>query len=287
MPSFFPTGLVSAGFAVSQGERRAKVRYTCRLKGTYRALGGPQAAQDALILDASESGLRLLMGVQQKRGTILSVAVEGGQERLARGVLVKVVQCRKHEGDLWAVGCRFVKPLEEAELLALLHASVRADPTHPPQPVTPGGSAIAGENPRQTVTDTASSQQREETRPTPASAPVDAMSAANFAAPMGGAEKRRSPRRGSGLAVVHISRTGAWGKPTEGWVINKSLGGMCLCSPRRFDEGTLLKVAPKRRSSEKAEVELHVLHVRQEGARYILHCQFVSHVPAHVLQRFV
>ncbi|MCS6977388.1 MAG: PilZ domain-containing protein [Gemmatales bacterium] len=280
MSSFVPTGPVSL---TSFSERRAKVRYTCRVKSTWRPLGSPDTAWDALVQDVSETGLRLLVGTQQKRGTILSVNLECGQERFSKGILVKVVQCRSQEGGLWSVGCSFIKPLKEKELLALLHASadVGAELAAPNPSVSRSVEAAARSSAVPTRHKREDAHATEEVSDAHAkTSPVESPS------PMGGAEKRRAPRRGSNLAVVQITRPGAWSKSVEGWVVNKSLGGMCLCSPRKFEEDTILEVRPKRSSGTDLTLEMRVVHVRQEGTRYMLHCQFTRHAAPHILRQF-
>jgi hypothetical protein len=285
MSFFVPSGPVLPPTALPHSERRAKVRYTCRVKSTWRPLGSPSTAWDAIVQDVSESGLRLLMGMQHKRGTILSVNVECGHERFSKGILVRVTRCQPLQEGLWNLGCSFIKPLKEKELLALLQSSAAAAPEQTIEPLTAppatGGREKGSGAPacRTEVADASPSS----SRPNVFQAvvpPSVAMSAS------GSPEKRRTPRRGSNLAVVQITRPGSWSKSVEGWVVNKSLGGMCLCSPRKFDTDTILEITPKRQSGSNSTLELRVVQVRSEGARYMLHCQFTKHPPAQVLRLF-
>lgn len=285
MSFFVPSGPVLPPTALAHSERRAKVRYTCRVKSTWRPLGSPSTAWDAIVQDVSESGLRLLMGLQQKRGTILSVNVECSHERFSKGILVRVTRCQPLQEGLWNVGCSFIKPLKEKELLALLQASAAGAPEHTPKPLAApaarGGSEGGSAAPACGTEAADASSSFPDPRVYPMSVPPSATLSAS-----GSPEKRRAPRRGSNLAVVRITRPGSWSKSAEGWVVNKSLGGMCLCSPRKFDTDAILEITPKRQSGSDSTLEVRVVQVRTEGTRYMLHCQFTKHPPAHVLRLF-
>ncbi len=285
MNSFVPLDPVLSATTSLPAERRAKVRYTCRVKSTWRPLGSPSTAWDAIVQDVSESGLRLLMGQEQKRGTILSVNLECGHERFSKGLLVRVTRCQPLKDGLFSVGCKFIRPLREKELLALLRTSGTTAPDMTCQPVAaplapaentgcriPPKGGTEADAPTLSVSGPGNSRASDP--------PVAAVSAS------GSREKRRAPRRGSNLAVVEISRPGSWLKPVEGWVVNKSLGGMCLCSPRKFDTDTILKITSKRQSGSDSTLEVRVVEFRTEGTRYMLHCQFTKHPPAHVLRLF-
>jgi hypothetical protein len=221
-----------------------------------------------------------------KPRTLLSIQLDNGPSRLRRGLYLRVVHSQAAEDGLWSVGCSFVTPLEAEELRELiacsssqatgltaeLKAAAQQRAAAEAESVRPAGppSCPAPPVPVQTAC----------SHPSP---PELAVASTSVAA-SGEQEKRRSPRRGASLTVVQITRPGSWSRPVEGWVVNKSLGGMCLCSPRRFDAQTLLEVRPKRSPNPKSKVELRVLETREQGGRYMLHCQFVSHPPTDVFQ---
>jgi hypothetical protein len=99
-------------------------------------------------------------------------------------------------------------------------------------------------------------------------------------------ERRKALRRGGRLTRVHISDAEGQAEPVEGWVLDRSLGGMCLAADKEFAEGIILSV----RSAEAPEttpwIQLEVKNCRWQENRFELGCQFVRTPPWGVLLLF-
>jgi hypothetical protein len=260
----------------STSERRAKVRYACRLKGAWRPLGSEGIAWEALLQDVSESGINLVMDCPQKKGTILAVKLDCNHERFNRPVLVRVAHAKEEQDGLWSVGCSFTAPLKEKELFALLQIGAMNTPASTPNP-TPGATTVPPPAPVAPPPPIAKKPERSK-QPLhhPASDPFLLGSRS---------EHRRTPRRGGSSVVVNIGRPDSE-RPVEGWVVNRSLGGLCVCSPKNFEPDTILRIRVKRSAESAPSVEVRVRGSSTEGQRFMLHCQFIRQPSANTLMMF-
>src|SRR5947209_1064687 len=107
-----------AGTAVHPpgGERRATVRYRCRVGNSSRVFLAPNfETKAAVIQNVTANGIGLLLGRPVEPGTLLLVQADGAAgfpfERLAC-----VVHTREQVDGRWLVGCKFAAPLQEDEL---------------------------------------------------------------------------------------------------------------------------------------------------------------------------
>jgi hypothetical protein len=278
MASFVTSGLLNSYMMSSPSERRAKVRYACRLKGAWRPLGSQGIAWESLLQDVSETGLNLLMDCELKRGTILAVKLDCPHERFARPVLVRVARCAEQADGLWSVGCTFTSQLKDAELLALLQVGAMTTP-----------AALPGPQPAQTspkpVPPPPVAQPAPVRKPERQPRQEPPSSFDPFLNGAGSAEHRRTPRRGAASVAVLISRPRE-SEHVEGWVINHSLGGMCLSSPRTYEVDTILRVRPKRGGESPPAIEVRVRAVSAEGHQYKLHCQYTTQPSASTMMAF-
>jgi hypothetical protein len=104
-------------------ERRAQVRYSHKLKTSYRRLGNETGAPwSATIQDLSLTGAALAMGHEVRPGAVLVVALEGLGGRFSRPLLMRVLHVRPMESGCWQAGCSFVKPLTDDDMQAMLLA---------------------------------------------------------------------------------------------------------------------------------------------------------------------
>jgi len=277
MASFVTSGLLNSYMMSSPSERRAKVRHACRLKGTWRPLGSQGVAWESLLQDVSETGLNLLMDCELKRGTILAVKLECPHERFARPVLVRVARCAEQPDGLWSVGCTFTSQLKEAELLALLRVGAMTTPAAlpGPQPSQPRPKPVPPPPAAQSAP-----VRRPERQPRPEPHPAYDPFLSG-----GSSEHRRTPRRGCSSVAVLIGRPREH-EQVEGWVVNQSLGGMCLSSPRTYEVDTVLRVRPKRGGESSPTVEVRVRAVSTEGHHFKLHCQFTTQPSASTMMAF-
>jgi hypothetical protein len=99
-------------------------------------------------------------------------------------------------------------------------------------------------------------------------------------------EQRKSHRRcGNPVEVLlapEQSTTPAW----RGWVIDRSVGGLCLGVPNEFTEGFLLRVLPTNAATITPWTELEVRSCRSTNDGYEIGCRFVRQPPWSILLMF-
>ncbi len=125
MPNAFSTPQQSPLPTSERDERRGAVRQSSGLLGTCRIVDAPQ---DQLwtceIQDVSFTGLALVLRRWFGPGTALVVQPFGNPAQ-APALVASVKRARPQGGGFWHHGCRFVKPLNEEELRALLPGQLR------------------------------------------------------------------------------------------------------------------------------------------------------------------
>src|SRR5262249_26555602 len=103
----------------------------------------------------------------------------------------------------------------------------------------------------------------------------------------GGSSGRRSAlRRGGNPVAILISDAETRAKPSPGFVIDRSTGGLCLSVPEPVVEGTILSVRTSNAPETIPWVQLEVKNCRLVGREYELGCQFVRTPPWSVLLLF-
>ena len=73
------------------------------------------------------------------------------------------------------------------------------------------------------------------------------------------------------------------GTPVEGSVVDRSLKGLGILSPRPFTRGTLLNVRPLGAHEQTSTVQVQVRNCRQKSKQWFLGCHFQQTPPANVL----
>ena len=92
----------------------------------------------------------------------------------------------------------------------------------------------------------------------------------------GSATERRFALRRSGRQVrVFVTNLEATTKPVEGWVMDRSVGGMCLSLYEPIEKGAKLKVIAENAPEGTPWVEVEVKTVRLDGDRCEVGCQFL------------
>jgi hypothetical protein len=103
----------------------------------------------------------------------------------------------------------------------------------------------------------------------------------------GSACERRSALRRSGRTVRVLLSDGDYrDEPFEGWVIDRSVGGLCLCANEVVQPGVRLKVMPENAPPETPWVEVEVRSVREEDGQQEIGCKFVKTPPWGILLLF-
>src|SRR5262245_6662483 len=76
--------------------------------------------QWARIHDLSATGIGLWTEQPLETGQVVVLELPGDTPSLAEGVRAVVVHVKPHDGDGWALGCAFERPLNDDECAALL-----------------------------------------------------------------------------------------------------------------------------------------------------------------------
>lgn len=97
-------------------------------------------------------------------------------------------------------------------------------------------------------------------------------------------DRRSSPRQRQSLRLaVQEVLTGI---RYPAWLVDRSLGGMCLALDHRVEAGTLLAVRRASASDTIPWVDLRVRHVREYDSSWEIGCEFVRTPPWEVLAEF-
>jgi hypothetical protein len=89
-------------------------------------------------------------------------------------------------------------------------------------------------------------------------------------------ERRMSLRRSGKMVRVFLTDLEAQNKPLEAWVVDRSMGGLCLTTYDLFHVGDRLKVMVENAPPGTPWVEIEVKSVRPEDDRFELGCQFAK-----------
>jgi hypothetical protein len=99
-------------------------------------------------------------------------------------------------------------------------------------------------------------------------------------------ERRTSSRRDGSTVEVFISDAEIKTTPAQGWVVDRSLGGVCLRARAAFAVGTVLSLRPCNAPSVAPWVQVEVKSCRQEKNTWDVGCKFVHTPPYSVLLLF-
>lgn len=89
-------------------------------------------------------------------------------------------------------------------------------------------------------------------------------------------EKRNTSRRQGNPVQIFITDAHAATEPIRGWVLDRSVGGLCLSVPERVDTGITINVRACRAPETMPWSRLIVRSSRQDGPVWELGCQFVE-----------
>lgn len=101
-------------------DKRVWMRFPTNVEATFQKVGDiNNEASSARVLNISASGVGLLVNEKVETGALLSVELLGhGQVR--RTILACVVHVSPREDSEWALGCNFIRELNEQDLKALI-----------------------------------------------------------------------------------------------------------------------------------------------------------------------
>jgi len=102
-------------------DKRIWVRFDTQRKANYRKVGDPSAqALPAEVLNISANGIGLCVNPSLEAGALLNVDLLDKSGRTVRSILACVVHTTLRASGDYAVGCNFIRELNEDELKSLL-----------------------------------------------------------------------------------------------------------------------------------------------------------------------
>jgi hypothetical protein len=99
-------------------------------------------------------------------------------------------------------------------------------------------------------------------------------------------EKRSAPRRKANMHPVLITNGDAKAPPFEGWVVDRSAGGLRLVVKRPVGEGAMLTVRPARAPATFPWIKVEVRSSTTHNGNTNLGCRFVLKPTLEELQQF-
>jgi hypothetical protein len=102
----------------------------------------------------------------------------------------------------------------------------------------------------------------------------------------GQSENRSAPRRSGSQIKVTISNPTTKKVLMEGWVMDRSQGGLNLLVPAHMVPATIVNVRRTAATRNTAPVQIEVRRCVQKGVRYQLGCKFVGNPSEKTLAQF-
>jgi hypothetical protein len=105
----------------SDSDQRSWVRFACDVEASYRIVRVTERSQaPARVFDISPRGVGLLVDRSIQPGTVLSVELRGSSGQSNLRIFACVVRVTELKNGEWALGCNFIREINDEELLALL-----------------------------------------------------------------------------------------------------------------------------------------------------------------------
>jgi hypothetical protein len=99
-------------------------------------------------------------------------------------------------------------------------------------------------------------------------------------------ERRRALRRKGNPIEIRVSDAEATVEPITAWVIDRSMGGLCVLTDEEVAEGTVLSVKAANSPPGTPWVRVEVRSIKHTKHGYELGCQFVRVPPTSILLLF-
>jgi PilZ domain len=104
--------------------------------------------------------------------------------------------------------------------------------------------------------------------------------------PLTSQERRSTPRRKGNPVSVAIANGDGGVETIQGWVVDRSAGGLRLLVDEALPAGTVLNIRPTKAPPSFTWVQVQVKSCYPERKSWSLGCQFVQKVPWERLQQF-
>jgi hypothetical protein len=95
-------------------------------------------------------------------------------------------------------------------------------------------------------------------------------------------DRRTAPRRRGNCVAAYLADDSDC-EPTEVWVVDRSLGGVCLLAESPVDVGSHLRVRPHHASGSQLWTPVRVRSCNRDREGWMIHCQFLTLPPMNVL----
>jgi PilZ domain len=89
-------------------------------------------------------------------------------------------------------------------------------------------------------------------------------------------DRRSAPRRKEGNRVEVYLTDETRPEPLYGWVIDRSLGGLCLNVEKPLIEGSILNVRPRKAPKTAPWITVEIRSCRPEGSEWEVGCRFLK-----------
>jgi hypothetical protein len=99
-------------------------------------------------------------------------------------------------------------------------------------------------------------------------------------------EQRRALRRAGNPVKVFLAPPGEDTPQGSAWVLDRSVGGLCLNSEREYEAGTTLRVLPANAPDLAYWIEVEIRSCRAVKGGFEIGCQFVKTPPWSILLLF-
>jgi PilZ domain len=99
-------------------------------------------------------------------------------------------------------------------------------------------------------------------------------------------ERRRTSRRSGVPTAIQMVEAKKFGKVQEGFVLDRSSGGLRVATERPLPTGSVLQVRPTNAPPETPWVIVIIRSCKESGDFFEIGCQFQEVVPWHVLLMF-
>jgi len=96
-------------------------------------------------------------------------------------------------------------------------------------------------------------------------------------------EKRGFTRRSGNAVPVVFTTAGHEDALDNGWVVDRSSGGLCLSLEKPIDVGTFLRLRPSKAPVTAPWIDVQVRSCRADEANWELGCQFITIPPFNTL----
>jgi hypothetical protein len=89
------------------------------------------------------------------------------------------------------------------------------------------------------------------------------------------ADRRSAPRRKGNRVEVHLTDDSKR-PPVLGWVVDRSMGGLCLIVEEPLSEGTVLNVRPRQAPQTTPWLPIEIRACRPDGCNWEVGCRFLK-----------